>query len=296
MKEKDTESKLRETSGDEVHETFSDFQVPRINRPIRGQFGGGKEINLFVSFIFWIFSAQNLTTLQPLSLSPGTPKAPVMTALTLSPFRSPRMYNLYPFPMLSRICPFLHYLLHWDRTPPPNKLIQLIDLIKEFNPENSRANTPKVYYCTMPHHSTGWPPLSIALPISWSPAVIPFTLHNDTYPSPFNFLSVKASTLNFPSLKTPTTSSLFTVPFIPLTFHVPNRFTKFCWVIQGWSQRHLPLRPRLDDALVGRRNRVRAPNPALQIIWLTPMTCMDYTLHLFCSWYKRNRIEGAKGL
>ena len=46
-------------------------------------------------------------------------------------------------PCCSRICPFLHNLFHWDLTTLPHKL--------EFNPEDSRTNTPKVYHCTVPH-------------------------------------------------------------------------------------------------------------------------------------------------
>ena len=48
---------------------------------------------------------QNATTLLPLSFSPGTLKATVISALILSPihlFRSTRMHNLYQFPTLSR--------------------------------------------------------------------------------------------------------------------------------------------------------------------------------------------------
>ena len=54
-----------------------------------------------------------------------------------------------------------------------------------------------------------------------------------------------------------------------------------------------PTPSRLADALVGKGNRVRAPNPASQTIWLILMTCKAYTVDLFCSQYKRNRIEGV---
>ena len=67
--------------------------------------------------------AHNSTTLLPLSFSPGTQKASVIPVLILSPihsFRSPRIHTLHPFPTLSRICSFLHYLLHWGHTPPPH--------------------------------------------------------------------------------------------------------------------------------------------------------------------------------
>ena len=90
---------------------------------------------------------------------------------------------------------------------------------------------------------------SLLLSISWTPAVIPFTPHYDTFQFPLSFVSVKASNLNFPFLKKSTTSSLFAVPFIPLTFHVPSRLTKFCRFIKGGS----------------------------------PTTHMDHTVNLFCS-------------
>ena len=111
---------------------------------------------------------------------------------------------------------------------------------------------------------------------------------------PFNFVSVKASNSNFPFWKMSTTSSLFVVSFIPLKFHVPKRLTKFRRVIQGGSRRYLLLRPRLADAFVERRNRVRAPNKAPQTIWLTLTTLIDHTVDLFCSRYTRTRIEGVK--
>ena len=67
-------------------------------------------------------SAQNFTTLLPLSFSNGTPKASVMLALTISlfhPFRSPRINNLYPLLNLSKSCPshfrtypFLYHFIH----------------------------------------------------------------------------------------------------------------------------------------------------------------------------------------
>ena len=53
-------------------------------------------------------SVQYPTFLLPMSFSPGTPKAPVMPVHFLShihPFRSPRMHDLYPFPMLSSVMP-----------------------------------------------------------------------------------------------------------------------------------------------------------------------------------------------
>ena len=55
--------------------------------------------------------------------------------------------------------------------------------------------------------------------------MILFTPHYDTSPFTFNFASVKAINSKFPFLKTSTTSSLFAVPFIPLTFHEPRLLT-----------------------------------------------------------------------
>ena len=48
--------------------------------------------------------AQNSTTLLPLSFSTGTPKAlvrPPLALFPIHPFRTPRIYNLYPLPALS---------------------------------------------------------------------------------------------------------------------------------------------------------------------------------------------------
>ena len=74
---------------------------------------------------------------------------------TIHPFRSPRMHSLYPFPTLSvrnpvhvipESVPFFNISFtgavpyHYTNFN-PRKL--------EFNPGNSRANTPKVYHCTV---------------------------------------------------------------------------------------------------------------------------------------------------
>ena len=102
-------------------------------------------------------------------------------------------------------------------------------------------------------------------------SMIPFTPHHDTFPFPFNFVSVKASNSKYLSLKTSTPSSLFAVPFTYLTFHVPNRFTKFRRVIQGRSRRRFqPLTPLYEARWYThkeRRNRLRLPSPAPQTIY-----------------------------
>ena len=172
-------------------------------------------------------------------------KTPVMLALVLSPihqFRSPRIHSI------SILCTIQSHV-HVIPESVPFFTIFFTGAIPyhhtnfnpwkfEFNQENSRVTHPKstTALCHTSFNRMGTP--SLALSISWTLALMPFTPHHDTSPFPSNFVSIKASSSNFPSLKTSTTSSLFAVPLIPLKFHV-------CWVIQGGSWRYLPLRPRL---------------------------------------------------
>ena len=162
--------------------------------------------------------------------SPGTPKAPVIPDLILSPihlFRSPRMHSLYPFPTLSRSLSMSFQNLSLSSPSPslrpynytifsPWKL-ELIQRILKLT--HSKSTTA---LCHTLFNRIATP--SLALSISWTPEILPFTPHYDTFPFPFNFTSIKASNSNFPSLKTPTTPLLFSVPFIPFTFHVPKQF------------------------------------------------------------------------
>ena len=66
-------------------------------------------------------SAQNSTTLLPLSFSPGTLKVPVMPAL-INPFRSTIMQNLYPFLMPSRVLSILFQDLSFSSPSPSLEL------------------------------------------------------------------------------------------------------------------------------------------------------------------------------
>ena len=122
-----------------------------------------------------------------------------------------------------------------------------------FYPKNSRANTSKVYHCTVPyilqldHHP------SLALSISWTLVMIP---HHDTS-IPFQFSLSQGKQLELSLSKNIHNLLPFQPHFIPLTSHVPKQSTQFCWVIQGGTWRHLPPHTRLDDALIGRRNRVQ---------------------------------------
>ena len=101
--------------------------------------------------------AQNSTTFLPLSFSSETQKAPIMPALFLSPihpFRSLRMPNLYPFPTLSRVLSMSFQNLFLSSPSPSLGSYHHIyfNLWRlEFNLENSRAKTPKVYRFTAPH-------------------------------------------------------------------------------------------------------------------------------------------------
>ena len=105
-------------------------------------------------------SAQNSNTLLPLLFSSGTPKAPITLSFVLSPihpFRSPRMHSLYgsiPYSIQNPVHVIpesaLFFKISYIGAVPyhhtnfnPRKL--------EFNPENSRANIPKVYHCTVLH-------------------------------------------------------------------------------------------------------------------------------------------------
>ena len=102
-------------------------------------------------------TAQNSTILFPLSFSPGTPKAPVIMALTLSPihpFRSLNIHNLYLFPTLSTVLSksfqnpfftisFIYAIPHHHTNFNPWEL--------ELNPQGSGAKTSKVYHHTVSH-------------------------------------------------------------------------------------------------------------------------------------------------
>ena len=67
--------------------------------------------------------------------------------------------------------------------------------------------------------------LSLAPSSFWTPAMMPFTPHHETPPFKFQFRLRQGKHSNFHSQKTSTTSSLFIVSFIHLTFHVPKRLT-----------------------------------------------------------------------
>ena len=109
---------------------------------------------------------------------------------------------LYPesCPCLSRICPFLQHLGPYPTTT-QTLTLEKLNLIQRI----------LSLYCAT-HRLTGWPHL-------------PYLFVHHTSPFPFSFFSVKESNSNFLSLKTSTTSSLFAVPYVPLSFYVFKRFT-----------------------------------------------------------------------
>ena len=69
---------------------------------------------------------------------------------------------------------------------------------------------------------------------------------------------------------------------IPLTFHVPIRFTRCLWIIQGGNQQHIVSQPRIDNAFIGKEKTGLVPlfHP-LQNLCSTPTTCMDHTVKYF---------------
>ena len=82
----------------------------------------------------------------------------------------------------------------------------------EFNPEDSRAKITKFYPYTVPyiiHHTTPSQLIRLLNTINDSIYSTPLYLS-----IPFQFISIKTTHSNFPSLKTCTTSSLIAVPFI----------------------------------------------------------------------------------
>ena len=100
--------------------------------------------------------------------------------------------------------------------------------------------------------------LSLALFISPTPA-IHHLLHTMILSISFQFCLRQGKQFKLSLLKTFTTSSLSAVPFIPLTFHVPNRFTPFRRVIHGGSRRSLLPCPMLDDALKVKKKQCAGP-------------------------------------
>ena len=109
--------------------------------------------------------------------------------------------------------------------------------------------------------------------------MIPFTPHHNIS----HFLSIlspsKANNSNFPFLwrsQPPPPFSWYHL-FLPRSMYL-NGWQKFRRVIQAGSRWYLPLPPRLADALVGRRNKVRAPTTAPQTIWSALTTRMEHTV------------------
>ena len=100
------------------------------------------------------FSAQNSTTLLPLSFSHETPKGPVMPVHVLSPtihlyLPESIIYILsLNYQSSVHVVLFLHHLLHWGRTP---HYTNFNSWLLEFNAENSRANTPRFSHSNVPH-------------------------------------------------------------------------------------------------------------------------------------------------
>ena len=127
--------------------------------------------------------------------------------------------------------------------------------------------------------------LSLGLSISWTLAIIPFTLHHNTYPFSFNFASVTARNSKFPFLKTSNPSSLFVIPFIPPTFRIPNQGCRqFHWVIQGGSQWCLsppPVRGYRWYAHWQEETGSGTPTQLPKTIWSNLTTSMDHTVGIF---------------
>ena len=154
-------------------------------------------------------SKQNFITLLPLSFSPGTPKAPLMPSLVLSsihPFRSHRMHNLYPFTTLSKILSMLFQNLSLSSPSPSlgpylattqTLTLENLNLIQRILELTYPKSITPLYYTSFNRMATP----SLGHSISWILAMMPFTAQHDTSPFHFNFISIKASNLNFPSLK-----------------------------------------------------------------------------------------------
>ena len=149
----------------------------------------------------------------------------------IHPFRFPRMYKLYPLPPLSIILSMPFQDISLSSTFPSigavshhhtkchSWKLEFIQRILELTHLN--------FITALSHTScNSVVTSSLALSISWTPTMMIIIPQHNTSPFPFNFVSVKANNSNSLFLKTSTTPSLFTVLFIPLTFHLPNRFTQ----------------------------------------------------------------------
>ena len=104
----------------------------------------------------------------------------------------------------------------------------------------------------------------------------------------------RQATHNYPCLKASTTS-LFAFPFIPLTFHLPNRFSFTQLYRTGSAMPPVPI--RLNDALKGlkkKKNWYRSLTQPSHIIWSLATTRMDITVNLFYSQFTMNVREISK--